>query len=368
MSAGQADLRALAEHDRDRSVDNAGMTGAGEWRWTRPRTAVRFTVQLAVIALAVHLVLPQLAGLEATGRALARATWWVPLLVLVLEAASLLAYAELLRVVLASMGQPAPRGLLQRATIAGLSLGRSLPGGNAAALAVTVSSLRAAGLDGTRVTAGLAVGGALSSVVLALLLPAAALLSLLGGHGGGIAFGAAVMAAVVIAAAALTRPAVRRADAVGRLAARAAGMVLRGPLRGRMGPAEVGEKVTRALDGVDRLAGNRRALALAGSWAAANWLLDIGALTVVALTVGRGVPLVTLPLAYILAQWVAAIPLTPGGVGVVEAAMTATLVASGAPGGAATATVLGWRLVSHWLPILLGLTVLPTLRHTRARS
>jgi uncharacterized protein (TIRG00374 family) len=349
-------------------VDNAGMTEAETGRWTRPRAVARIAVQLAVIALAVHLVLPQLAGLQATGRALARATWWVPLLVLVLEAASLLAYAELLKVVLASMGQPAPRGLLQRATVAGLSLGRTLPGGNATALAMTVSSLRAAGLDGTRVTAGLAVGGALSSVVLAVLLPAAALLSLTGGHGGGIAFGAAGMAAVVVAAAALARPAVRRADAAGRLAARVARVVLRGPLRARVDPEAVGARVRRALEGVDRLARDRRALALAGGWAAANWLLDIAALTVVALTVGRGVPLVTLPLAYILAQWVAAIPLTPGGVGVVEAAMTATLVASGAPGGAATATVLGWRLVSHWLPILIGLALLPTLRHTRARS
>jgi uncharacterized protein (TIRG00374 family) len=349
-------------------VDNAGMTEGGTGRWTRPVAVARIAVQLAMIALAVHLVLPQLAGLEATGRALARATWWVPLLVLGLETASLLAYAELLKVVLGSMGQPAPRGLLQRATMAGLSLGRTLPGGNAAALAVTVSSLRAAGLDGTRVTAGLAVSGALSSVVLALLLPAAALLSLIGGHGGGIALGAAGMAAVVVAAAALTRPAARRADAIGRLAARAARVVLRGPLRARVDPDAVEDQVRGALAGIDRLAGNRRALALAGSWAAANWLLDIAALTVVALTVGRGVPLVTLPLAYILAQWVAAIPLTPGGVGVVEAAMTATLVASSAPGGAATATVLGWRLVSHWLPILAGLALLPTLRHTRVRS
>jgi uncharacterized protein (TIRG00374 family) len=62
---------------------------------------------------------------------------------------------------------------------------------------------------------------------------------------------------------------------------------------------------------------------------------------------------------------VMALPLTPGGVGVVEATMIGVLVATGSPGGAATAAVLGWRLVSHWLPILVGLAILPTLHLRR---
>lgn len=39
------------------------------------RRVLRAGFQLGSAALAVHLVLPQLAGLEATGRALATATW-----------------------------------------------------------------------------------------------------------------------------------------------------------------------------------------------------------------------------------------------------------------------------------------------------
>jgi uncharacterized membrane protein YbhN (UPF0104 family) len=46
--------------------------------------------------------------------------------------------------------------------------------------------------------------------------------------------------------------------------------------------------------------------------------------------------------------------------------MTATLIGAAAPPPSATATVLGWRLVSHWLPILIGLAVLPTLRVRRS--
>ena len=56
-----------------------------------------------------------------------------------------------------------------------------------------------------------------------------------------------------------------------------------------------------------------------------------------------------------IGQMAAAVPLTPGGVGVVETTMTAALVAQGIPATTAAVTVLGWRLVSHWLPLAVGL-------------
>ena len=48
--------------------------------------------------------------------------------------------------------------------------------------------------------------------------------------------------------------------------------------------------------------------------------------------------------------------------------MIGALVTAGAPAAAATATVLGWRLVSHWLPIVVGLALLPTVTGRRAGS
>jgi len=44
----------------------------------------------------------------------------------------------------------------------------------------------------------------------------------------------------------------------------------------------------------------------------------------------------------------------PGGVGVVEATMTAIFVALGAPPDATLIATLGYRLFSFWLPTLLG--------------
>ena len=60
--------------------------------------------------------------------------------------------------------------------------------------------------------------------------------------------------------------------------------------------------------------------------------------------------LVSFGLAYVLA----AIPVTPGGLGVVEAVLSTTLVAFGAPSGVALLGVVSYRLVNFWLPIPLG--------------
>jgi uncharacterized membrane protein YbhN (UPF0104 family) len=320
-----------------------------------------------VIVLAVYLLLPQLAGLEASGRALARARrWWLPPLVLGLEAASLLAYAELVRTVLVSTGQPVARMLVRRVTFVGYALGRTLPGGSMSALAVITNELRGLGFGAAPAAAALAASGLVSSVVLVLLFPLAALLALLGGEGGGVVLGAAGLGALLVLGVALVaRPTLRRPEALGRLAERAAAAVARGPLRRHLDPAAVGRQVTRSAGGLRDLAHEPVVLRRAGLWAAANWLLDLAALATITATLGPGVPKWGLALAYVIGQWTASVPLTPGGVGLVESAMTAALVAGGVPGGVAAASVLGWRLVSNWIPIGVGLALLPTLRRRR---
>jgi uncharacterized protein (TIRG00374 family) len=49
------------------------------------------------------------------------------------------------------------------------------------------------------------------------------------------------------------------------------------------------------------------------------------------------------------------LPFTPGGLGFVEAGLTATLALAGVGGGAAVVATLTYRLVSFWLPIPAGL-------------
>jgi hypothetical protein len=63
---------------------------------------------------------------------------------------------------------------------------------------------------------------------------------------------------------------------------------------------------------------------------------------------------VGLIVAFGLANVVAAIPITPGGLGVVEAVLTSTLVGFGVPRATAVLGVLTYRLANFWLPIPLG--------------
>ena len=48
------------------------------------------------------------------------------------------------------------------------------------------------------------------------------------------------------------------------------------------------------------------------------------------------------------------IPLTPGGLGFVEAGLTGTLTLAGIPAAKAVLATLAYRLVSYWLPLVAG--------------
>lgn len=87
---------------------------------------------------------------------------------------------------------------------------------------------------------------------------------------------------------------------------------------------------------------------LAFAFAAANWLWDCLALALSFLAVGSGVPWQGLLLAYGAAQLAINIPITPGGLGVVEGSLTIALVAYGGPKEATVAAVVLYRLISFW--------------------
>jgi uncharacterized protein (TIRG00374 family) len=59
-------------------------------------------------------------------------------------------------------------------------------------------------------------------------------------------------------------------------------------------------------------------------------------------------------LAYAVAGLLALIPITPGGLGIVEAGLSALLILAGVPGVDAVVATLAYRIISYWLPILVG--------------
>ena len=95
-------------------------------------------------------------------------------------------------------------------------------------------------------------------------------------------------------------------------------------------------------------------LARAVGWATANWLLDAASLWVFVAAFGHVISPVDLLTAYGLANILAAIPLTPGGLGVVEFVLVSMLAGSGLTDGQALSAVLAYRAVNFWLPIPFG--------------
>jgi len=93
----------------------------------------------------------------------------------------------------------------------------------------------------------------------------------------------------------------------------------------------------------------RALLATAGRWA-----FDYASLLAALAAVGSQPRPALVLLAFCAAQLLTQVPITPGGVGFVEAGLTATLALAGvSPGDAALAT-LAYRLFTYWLPLPLG--------------
>ena len=99
---------------------------------------------------------------------------------------------------------------------------------------------------------------------------------------------------------------------------------------------------------------SRRGYVTVVSWAASAWVLDALCLVASFASVGATIPWRGVILAYGLAQVLAVLPITPGGLGLVEGGLAVVLVAYGAPTVPTVAAVLIYRLVAYWLAIAAG--------------
>jgi uncharacterized membrane protein YbhN (UPF0104 family) len=99
----------------------------------------------------------------------------------------------------------------------------------------------------------------------------------------------------------------------------------------------------------------RRDWALALAAATANWLTDLLCLAAAARAFHLPLSLVQLGAVYLTVQVVRQIPLTPGGIGVIEMSLLAGLISAGAGEAPAAATVLAYRLLSCWMIIPIGM-------------
>jgi uncharacterized protein (TIRG00374 family) len=243
-------------------------------------------------------------------------------------------------------------GPVATSQLASNAFGRVVPGGVAAAGAMQYAMLRGAGVPAGRAASGMTASSVLVFGIL-LALPLLALPAVLFGAPvdpglgraaliGGVLF--VLLFAAGTAALLWDRPLV--------LFGRAVQSVRNRVRRSKPPRTGIPDRLLRERNSVTMVLGQRwwQALLLA----VGRWLLDYMTLLAALTAVHADPRPSTVLLAYCAAQFLGTLPLTPGGLGFVEAGLTGTLALAGVPAGAAVVATLAYRLVSFWLPIPAG--------------
>jgi putative heme transporter len=126
--------------------------------------------------------------------------------------------------------------------------------------------------------------------------------------------------------------------------------------------------VLQAAASIRALGTNPRVLIQSLTWAALNWLLDAASLWCFIAAFGGYPNPVGLFAAYGIANVLGAIPVTPGGLGIIDTVTPVLLVGFGLTRSVATLGVLGWRLVNFWLPIPTGALAYVSLKVPRGTN
>jgi uncharacterized protein (TIRG00374 family) len=334
----------------------------------RRRPAVRWIVHVVLfIALAVGVfgLLPRLGGLTRDAAELRHARPAFVVAAVVAQALSLACYALLYRRVLASLGARLPFWVAVRVTMASFLVSHVTPFGSATGTLLNVSTLEARGIAAS--TTSEAIGlTSLTSTIALIALFGAGFAATAGRHlsssylmVAGIALGLVVL---VLALALLVGAHPGIAERAGRRAARLARRVRPG-----IDPEKVAQ-TSRQLATLARSALTGRAFAASFGFASADLLFDLASLDLMFLAVRYQPGFGPLAIAYAVANIASALPVTPGGLGVVEVTLVAITVGFGAPRPTAVLAVVGYRIVNYWLPLVPGTVAYLRLRLSSVKA
>jgi len=326
------------------------------------RREVRLSVgTLLVFLFLFYVALPLLASHRAEVNSLAHIHIGYLALGVLLEIGALVAYTQLTHAVLPPDGPRRVR--LFRINMSTLALSHVSPGGTAPGAALGYRLLTQSGVSGSDAGFALGTQGIGSAVVLNVMFWCSLVAFLVthgfhapASHHGGQSQSASIL--VIVAAG------------VGVILLGAFGGLFYLLTRGQERASRIVRRVAgriRFLDAdrttalVERLAERFAALMQDRSltrraigWAAANWLLDAASLWVFVAAFSHFISPVDLLMAYGLANILAAIPITPGGLGVVEFVLVSMITGFGPTAAQALSAVLAYRAVNFWLPIPFG--------------
>ena len=344
------------------------------------RTILKSVLYLASLGLAVHLVLPRIPGIERSFVLISNSSGpliWAAFLAIF---GSYACYAEILGYTVGAttgLGISARsrrrRGLgrwfMFRLTVAEHGASKVLPGGGSAAAAVTYAGLRIRGLKPARGALAVATTSVIIYGTLVAIFLASLLYLILDQELNRAATVASVFAlfltfcALTLATLSYRLPYATRRFLTGALYG--LGRIF---LRRRWSRRQTEMRAARVVLGLRNEVRALREQLLYHPVAAARlfviavlyWALDAACLFLIFVSLGVPTGGIELLVAYGVATTFGSLPLTPGGLGVVEATMIGTLALLGA-GPEAAIPVLGYRLFNFWLPIPLAAVLYPTL-------
>jgi len=278
---------------------------------------------------------------------------WIPLAIFV-ESVSMVTLARLQRRLLIAGGVRLSINSMLVIIYASNSISVSIPvAGSPMSAAFSFRSFARRGADRSLAGWALAVSGVISTIAFALIVAVGAMLS---GHALAAVIGALLASATVMPIlgcvfAARNDRMRARLEAVLAQALRLTQRAIHRP------QGEPRELITAAITRVLGLRLSGRGWAFVFWLATMNWVADIACLALALIGVGSPVPWSALILVWSVGVGAGSFGLTPGGLGLVEAALAAALVAAGVHSPQAVAAVLVYRLISFWLVDAVGWTL-----------
>ncbi len=329
-------------------MSNLGNRDTPENRRPRRSLVRRFTIRsikvVALILIVEYLVLPQVAGARKTLSLIQHLNLGYVGLALIAEVAALIAYAYLTISVLPK--QSLDLWTIFRIDMSSLALSHVTPAGTAGGTGLSIRLLITKGIRATDAAFAIAVQGIGSAVILNLIFWLALIISIpIWGFNTvyltATIVGTLLFAFVGVLVIAFTRGERHFTRVVVKLFSKLP-YLSEGSIESTL--QRISERIRNLLSDPPLL---RRAL----TWAVANWIFDAASLWIFLAAYGHLVNIDALLVSYGLANILAVIPITPAGLGVVEAALTTSLVGFGTPRGIAILGVISYRLINFWLPI-----------------
>lgn len=312
------------------------------------RRALARTLKVMATLVVFYFLILNIPGLRNAINQLSEVEPGLLVLGLALEMLALFCYSGMTRVALGPEAHHFPIMRMFRIQLSTRSLASLVPGGSAAGSALGYRLMTVAGIPGPDAGFALAASGLASAVVLNFILWTGLIISI-PIRGVNPIYGSAAIAGVLLmgVAAAIIFGLIEgqaRSERIFRWVAR----------RFHFDEERAGEAVRHLGGRMRELSADRVMLRRLVLWSLANWLIDALALWVFLRAFGSSVPIDGLIVAFGLANVLAVIPLTPGGLGIVEGTYVPVLVGFGLPRANAVVGVVSYRIAQYWLPILLG--------------